>query len=62
MVKNKLYSKITNNLIKIYSMILEFRCKHCHKCCSNIIWFEPENTLIRDYIKNNYLNFIHLKI
>ena len=52
---------IKDDLKKIYSMIPEFNCKHCHKCCDNIIWFEPENILIRDFLRNNVLSLTHLK-
>ncbi len=35
-------------------MIPDFKCKNCHNCCNNIIWFEPENILIRDFLNENY--------
>ena len=42
-------------------MIPDIKCKHCHRCCKNIIWFEPENILIEDFLKNNYHNLSNLK-
>lgn len=45
--------KIKISLKKIYSMIPYFDCKHCHKCCGPIIWFEPEELLIRDFLQKN---------
>ena len=56
-----LFCNIKEHLEKIYSMIPDFDCKHCHKCCNNIIWFEPENIQIRDFMKHNCLNLTHLK-
>lgn len=52
---------IKNDLQKIYSIIPDIQCKHCHRCCRNIIWFEPENILIKDFLKNNYHNLPNLK-
>jgi len=54
------YSKIEESLIKIYCEIPNFECKNCHKCCNNIIWFEPENYLIRNYLKDHNINFLKL--
>ena len=41
------------SLEKIYSLIKDFSCNHCHKCCGPIIWFEPEEIMIRDYMEKN---------
>ena len=42
---------IIESLEKIYSSIQNFPCKQCHKCCGIIIWFEPEELLIREYLE-----------
>jgi Fe-S-cluster containining protein len=44
----KIYKKIPNN----------FPCRHCHKCCGQIIWFKPENIFINDYLKKYNLSKI----
>lgn len=44
-------NKITESLEKIYSLIPDFECQHCHQCCGPIIWFEPEEILIREYLQ-----------
>ena len=51
-------SNIIKSLEKIYSEIPDFKCQHCHKCCGPIIWFEPEEILIRDYLQRNNLKRI----
>jgi len=48
------YNYIKKRLSKIYSLIPNFDCKHCHKCCTPIIWFEPENILIKRFIEQNF--------
>jgi len=48
--------QIKISLNQIYSMIPDFKCKHCHSCCGPIIWFEPENYLIKDYIKKHKIS------
>ena len=50
--------KIINALEKIYSTIPNFKCKHCHQCCGPIIWFEPEEILIKDYLQKNKIKRI----
>lgn len=49
---------IIESLEKIYSSIQNFPCKQCHKCCGPIIWFEPEELLIRDYLEKNKIKRI----
>jgi len=45
--------QLKESLNKIYSIIPDFKCKHCHSCCGPIIWFEPEDYFIKDYIKKH---------
>ena len=54
MIKN--YEYIKNKVEEIYSLIPDFYCTHCNKCCLPIIWFEPENILINKYLKKKYPN------
>jgi len=49
---------IIESLEKIYSKIQDFKCKQCHQCCGPIIWFEPEELLIRDYLEKHKLKRI----
>jgi len=42
---------IKESLEKIYSQIPNFNCQNCHQCCGPIIWFKPEEILIREYLK-----------
>ena len=42
---------IIESLLKIYSQVPDFKCQHCHQCCGPIIWFEPEELLIRKYLE-----------
>jgi Fe-S-cluster containining protein len=39
-------------------MIPVFQCQHCHKCCGPIIWFAPEEILIRNYLQKQKLKRI----
>jgi Fe-S-cluster containining protein len=48
-----LINDIIYNLEKIYSSIPDFKCKHCHQCCGPIIWFEPEEILIKSFLLKN---------
>jgi len=32
-------------------MIPDFECQHCHQCCGPVVWFEPEEILISDYLQ-----------
>lgn len=49
---------MAKRLEDIYLQIPDFECKHCHKCCGPIIWFKPEEILIRDFIKSNDVEYI----
>lgn len=49
---------VIKSLKNIYSSIPEFSCKHCHDCCGPIIWYEPEDILIRNYIKKHNIKRI----
>jgi Fe-S-cluster containining protein len=53
-----LNQSIFESLVKIYSSIHNFPCKQCHKCCGPIIWFEPEELFIRDYLEKNKIKRI----
>jgi len=44
---------IKESLEKIYSKIPNFNCQCCHQCCGPIIWFKPEEILIREYLEKN---------
>jgi len=44
---------IKEQLKKIYSKIPSFDCKHCNECCGPVIWFEPEDLLIKEYMSEN---------
>jgi len=49
-----LAENITESLEKIYSSIPSYiKCEHCHQCCGPIVWFEPEEILIRNYMYKN---------
>ncbi len=50
--------EIMKRLEKIYAQIPDFECKHCHKCCGPIIWFKPEEIIIRDYMKNHDIEHV----
>ena len=50
--------KIKKSLNEIYKSIKTFKCKHCHQCCGPIIWFEPEELFIRDYLEKNKIKRI----
>ena len=55
------YKKLIKKLDEIYSKIPEFECKHCHKCCKNIIWFQPEEIQINNYLIKNNLTILDKK-
>jgi len=46
-----LEQKIIESLQRLYSRIPNFECKHCHQCCGPIIWFAPEEILIKEYLE-----------
>jgi Fe-S-cluster containining protein len=45
-------------LEEIYSLIPDFDCKNCHKCCGPIVWFKPEEILIREYMLKNNIKYV----
>ena len=49
---------IIESLEKIYSQIQNFKCQQCHQCCGPIIWFEPEELLIKDYLEKHKIKRI----
>lgn len=52
-------SEIKNRLETIYAKIPNgFPCRHCHECCGPIIWFKPEDILIRDYIESHNIEYM----
>ena len=48
--------QLKESLNRVYSLIPDFECKHCHSCCGPIIWFEPEDFIIKDYFKKNNIS------
>jgi len=53
-----LKNDIVENLEKIYLSIPGFNCKHCHQCCGPIVWFEPEEMLIKRFLQKNKIERI----
>ena len=51
-------NKIIKRLNEIYSKIPNFQCRHCHKCSGPIIWFKPEEINIRNYLKENNIEYV----
>ena len=51
-------NEIKKRLKEIYSQIPSFDCKHCHQCEGPIVWFEPEEIMIRDFLKNHNMKYI----
>jgi len=52
-------SQIMNRLEHIYAKIPNgFPCRHCHECCDPIIWFKPEEILIRDYMEKHNIEYV----
>ena len=49
---------VIESLEKIYASIQNFSCLHCHQCCGPIIWFEPEDLLIRNFLEKNKIKRI----
>lgn len=49
---------IKEKLKEIYSNISSYSCIHCNECCGPIIWFEPENLLIKEYMEKNNMDRI----
>ena len=50
--------EIKKKLEEIYSKIPSFDCKHCNECCGPVLWFEPEEILIKEYMQKNNLKKI----
>ena len=51
--------EVINRLEHIYVKIPnKFPCRHCHECCNSILWFKPEETLIKDYLKKHNIKYI----
>ena len=49
---------IQDRLQQIYEKIPAFpSCKHCHQCCGPILWFQPEEENIRNYLKKHHLSY-----
>jgi Fe-S-cluster containining protein len=56
MLKN---SEIKERLNKIYAKIPDnFPCQHCNSCCGPIIWFKPEEMMIRDYLEHHNMDYV----
>ena len=54
--------KIKKSLKEIYDAIDNFKCQHCHQCCGPIIWFEPEEMFINEYmVKKNIKRILWTK-
>jgi len=49
---------IKEKLFKIYSKIPDFECRHCHECEGPIVWFLPEDILIREYLKKHDMKYL----
>jgi Fe-S-cluster containining protein len=45
-------------LAEIYAKIPKSACVHCHTCCGPILWFEPEEIQIREYLEQHHLPYI----
>ncbi len=45
-------------LLEIYANIPDITCSHCHSCCGPILWFEPEEMLIREYLEEHHMLYI----
>ena len=53
-------NEIIESLEKIYSSINNYvNWRHCHECCGPIIWSEPEEILIRKYMFQHKIKYIH---
>jgi len=52
-------SEIISRLEQIYAKIdSDFTCRHYHECCSLIIWFKPEEILIKDYMAKHQIEYM----
>lgn len=52
-----LNDEIKNRLYEIYKKIPYYDCKHCQACEGPIFWFYPEEINIRDFLKENNMNY-----
>jgi len=50
--------EIKKRLGAIYAQIPDFECKHCHECSGPIVWFKPEEIIIRDYLKEHNIKYV----
>jgi len=50
--------EIKKRLDAIYAQIPDFECKHCHECSGPIVWFKPEEIIIRDYLKEHNIKYV----
>lgn len=50
--------EIKKRLEKIYAQIPDFECRHCHECSGPIVWFKPEEIIIRDYLKEHNIEYV----
>jgi hypothetical protein len=50
---------IIARLESIYSQLpKDTFCHHCHECCGPIIWFKPEEILIRTYCTQHNIQYV----
>jgi len=49
---------IIDSLEKIYLSIPNSNCLHCHQCCGPIVWFEPEELLIKKFLEEHKIKKI----
>jgi len=54
--------EIKKRLDSIYAQIPDFECKHCHECSGPIVWFKPEEIIIRDYLKEHNMEYVKWSI
>ena len=54
--------EIKKRLDAIYAQIPDFECKHCHECSGPIVWFKPEEIIIRDYLKEHNIEYVKWSI
>lgn len=63
-INDEMFGMITREealtrLLEIYAIIPNMTCIHCHSCCGPILWFEPEEILIQEYLEKHQLPYIH---
>ena len=52
------HSNILQQLLEIYASIPAINCHHCHSCDGPVIWFQPEDINIKDYLKKHHRKMI----